>query len=166
MVPLVRCKSVAISLSPGIRSVSSMDDVFFDAESTLSSYQSRSGLKGGENRESDDAVPLHPSFASLGSLSNVDESSGSEEDDMVTAAADEGIFAIPGNRSMFSTPTPGRTPSPSNMVSPSKFNSCLYSIEPSFLLFFPCMKIISTIVIFGRPLFSFSSRQSSLVIIP
>ncbi|KAM7539943.1 hypothetical protein Aperf_G00000036391 [Anoplocephala perfoliata] len=100
----------------GVRSLSSMDDVFFDAESTFSSYQSRGGLKGGEDGEGSDAIPLQPSFASIGSLSNVDESSGSEEDDMVTAAADEGIFAVPGNRYILSTSIAGRTPS--NMPGP------------------------------------------------
>ena len=47
---------------------------------------------------SNNTIQMNPSFASLGSLRNVDESSGSDEDDLVTAAAEEGIFAVPGGR--------------------------------------------------------------------
>nr|CUU00402.1 hypothetical transcript [Hymenolepis microstoma] len=105
-----------------IRSFSSMDDIFFDAESSLSSFPSRAGMGGSGARSSDDTMLIHPSFASLGSLRNVDESSGSEVDDLVTAAADEGIFAVPcGNRSYLSSPSPGQSPSPTNMSPMAKF---------------------------------------------
>lgn len=94
-----------------------MDDIFFDATSSLSNIPSPQGegfgRASGRNRGSDETMNLYPSFASLGSLHNVDESSGSEEDDLVTAAADEGYFAVPGtNRPYGASPTPGRSPSP------------------------------------------------------
>lgn len=97
-----------------------MDDIFFDAESSLSNFPSPAGGISNSSgaRGSDDTILIHPSFASLGSLRNVDESSGSEEDDLVTAAADEGIFAVPcGNRPYLSSPSPGRSPSPTTTVS-------------------------------------------------
>ncbi|VDO04520.1 unnamed protein product [Rodentolepis nana] len=112
----IKCMAIIdLRLSSGIRSFSSMDDIFFDAESSLSNFPSRAGLSGSGARGSDDTMLIHPSFASLGSLRNVDESSGSEADDLVTAAADEGIFAVPcGNQSYLSSPSPGQSPSPTN----------------------------------------------------
>lgn len=76
------------------------DDQYFDAMSRTSS---RIGEEGEEEEEEDGETlmqqHLNPSFASLstGSLHNLDdESSDSEEDDLVTAAAEEGIIAVPG----------------------------------------------------------------------
>ncbi|VDM17160.1 unnamed protein product [Hydatigera taeniaeformis] len=92
-----------------IHSFSSLDDVFYDAESTVSSPPSHVGGGGYSGSGVNDAMLLHPSFASLGSLRNVDESSGSDEDDLVTAAVEEGIFAVPGGRPAFNSTT--RTPS-------------------------------------------------------
>ncbi|EUB63617.1 Oxysterol-binding protein 2 [Echinococcus granulosus] len=86
-----------------MHSFSSLDDVFYDAESTVSSPPSRVGRSSYDGGTSNDAMLLHPSFASLGSLRNVDESSGSDEDDLVTAAVEEGIFAVPGGRPAFNT---------------------------------------------------------------
>ncbi|KAL5111722.1 Oxysterol-binding protein 2 [Taenia crassiceps] len=92
-----------------MHSFSSLDDVFYDAKSTVSSPPTRVG-GGGYNNRGNDAMLLHPSFASLGSLRNVDESSGSEEDDLVTAVVEEGILAVPGGRPAFNSAA--KTPPP------------------------------------------------------
>ncbi|VDK33129.1 unnamed protein product [Taenia asiatica] len=86
-----------------MHSFSSLDDVFYDAESTFSSPPSRVGGGGYDSSSGNDAMLLHPSFASLGSLRNVDESSGSDEDDLVTAVVEEGILAVPGGRPAFNS---------------------------------------------------------------
>lgn len=103
-----------------MHSFSSLDEVFYDAESTVSSPSSRVVGGGYNSSIGNDAMLLHPSFASLGSLRNVDESSGSDEDDLVTAAVEEGIFAVPGGRPAFNSTT--RTPPPTT-VSPSSLNA-------------------------------------------
>ena len=91
-----------VFVSSDINSCSSIDDVFFDAESIISPPSSR--LRSG-NKELDvthednySAIRMHPSFASLSSLRNVDESLGSDDDDLVTAAVEEGIITIPGGQ--------------------------------------------------------------------
>ncbi|VDD80764.1 unnamed protein product [Mesocestoides corti] len=88
-----------------MHSCSSMDEVFYDAESCI--FQSP-GRSDGSGDCGDSDTMLQPSCASLGSLKNVDESSGSEEDDVVAATSKEGLFTMPSGRPSFTAgpPTP------------------------------------------------------------
>ncbi len=90
---------------PGAKSCSSSDDIFFDAESRVDSPVLGAGSRGG-GLSSDMLQPA--SFGSLRSLANVDESSGSEADDCVTAATEEGYPGSGGvtRRATFSAGSP------------------------------------------------------------
>ncbi len=98
--------SVLFSI-PGAKSCSSSDDIFFDAESRVDSpvLCAGAGSRGG-GLSSDMLQPA--SFGSLRSLANVDESSGSEADDCVTAATEEGYPGSGGvtRRATFSAGSP------------------------------------------------------------
>uniref|UniRef100_A0A5K3ETK1 PH domain-containing protein n=1 Tax=Mesocestoides corti TaxID=53468 RepID=A0A5K3ETK1_MESCO len=96
-----------------MHSCSSMDEVFYDAESCI--FQSP-GRSDGSGDCGDSDTMLQPSCASLGSLKNVDESSGSEEDDVVAATSKEGLFTMPSGRPSFTAGPPTPTASSNGIV--------------------------------------------------